>query len=248
MKKLFFLLVFVLIRLSAICQGTFETYSELSFNNAKYNAFVVKLDVTEISKFNVIQNNNVLQHQDFLNDLLSKDSMIFLINACISDTLCRPIGYYVENSQQIQTANLGSGSGNFFLKPNGALLFMQDNVIICATSEIQSYKNVKLGVQSGPLLLSNGAVNPQFNPISQNKNIRCGVGIYSDSKGDKFLVFAISNNPISFFDFAELFSKKFKCDSALCLESVGCAMYFHNLVQLNEKFNGYICNYIYFKL
>lgn len=248
MKKLTCLFILISINFSVFCQGTFDTYSELPFNGAKYNAFVVRLDATEISKFNIMQNDSVLQHQDFLKDLLRKDTMIFLINACISDTLCRPIGFYVKNSQQIQPANLDSGSGNFFLKPNGAILFMQDNVVICESSQIPNFQNIRLGVQSGPLLLNNGAVNPQFNPNSQNKNIRSGVGIYSDSKGDKFLVFAISNNLVSFYDFAVFFSKRFKCDNALCLESVGCSMYFPGQVNPNEKFNGYICNYIYFKL
>lgn len=247
MIKLISLLFFLTV--SRLLYAQVETYSNYPFNGTDYNAFVVKMDAEAIKKFDIIQNDSIYQHQTFLSALLrSIDPSFFLINACISDSMCRPIGYYVKNSQQVQSANLNDGTGNFYLKPNGALLFLQDDVAICESSEIASFQNVRLGIQSGPMLLNEGAVNPQFNPQSTNKNLRCGVGIYANNKGEKFLAFAISNTPVSFYDFAVFFRKKLKCSSALCLESVGCTMYFPNQSNLNEKFNGYICNYLFFKL
>ncbi len=248
MKKQLLILLLLLSYNFIFAQGQFETYSNFPFDGNKYNAFVIKLDAEEITKFDIIQNDSILTHQSFLAALLASDTNIFLINAGISDTMCKPIGYYVKNSQQIQPTNLRDGFGNFYLKPNGALLIMPDDIAICESTQIQNYQNVKLGIQSGPMLINNGAVNPQFNPTSQNKNLRCGVGLYSNNNGDKFLAFAISNTPVTFYEFAVFFSKKFKCTNALCLESVGCSMYFPNQGNPNENFNGYICNYIYFKL
>jgi len=248
MKKQLLILFFLLISNFIFSQGQFETYSNFPFDGNKYNAFIIKLDGEEIKKFDIIQNDSILTHQSFLTALLASDTNIFLINAGISDTMCRPIGYYVKNSQQIQPVNLRDGEGNFYLKPNGALLIMTNDVVICESTQIQNYQNVKLGIQSGPMLINNGVINPQFNTNSTNKNLRCGVGLYTNSKGDKFLAFAISNTPITFYEFANFFSKKFKCNNALCLESVGCSMYFPNHVNPNDKFNSYICNYIFFKL
>ena len=52
--------------------------------------------------------------------------------------------------------------------------------------------------QSGPMLLINGAINPEFQENSANLKIRSGVGIIDDRN----VVFVISNEPINFYDFA----------------------------------------------
>ena len=222
-----------------------ETYSNYPFNGNSYNVFVVKIDVESVNKFNIVRNDSVLPHQMFLGNLKNIDPSFFLINACISDTMCNPIGYYVKNNQLLQPVNLNTGNGNFYLKPNGALLFTQNDVYLCESSQIANFKDIRLGIQSGPLLLKDGLVNAQFNQNSSNKNIRCGVGLFTNAKGDRFLVYGISNNPISFYDFANFFKIKFKCYDALNLESAGCSMYFPSQIISNEIFNGYICNYLY---
>jgi len=163
MKKQLTSFLLILITNLLHAQGQFETYSDFPFDGNRYNAFVIKLDASEIKKFDILQNDSIIPHQSFLVNLRAIDSNIFLINAGISDTICRPIGYYVKNSQKIQPENLDDGIGNFYLKPNGAILFTPDDVVICESSQITKYQNVKLGIQSGPLLLNNGAINPQFN-------------------------------------------------------------------------------------
>ena len=246
MKKL--ILTLLLCVNIVLLKAQVETYSNYPFNGNNYNVFVVKMDGEALNKFDILQNDSIIPHQEFLSKLLNSDPSFFLINACISDTICRPIGYYSKNSKQIQASNMKDGNGNFYLKPNGALLFTTDDVILCESSLIGNYQNVRLGIQSGPMLLNNGVVNTQFKQNSANKKIRCGVGLFANGKGEKFLVFCISNDPVSFYDFAVFFNKKFKCSNALCLESVGCSMFFPNQANPNEKFNGTICNYIYFKL
>lgn len=246
MRTFVCILPLIFITCLAQAQGAIDTYSELPFNGSKYDVFVIKTDAYEVGKFNILQNDSLLQHDAFLNKLLQTDSMVFLINASISDTLCRPIGYYTKNAQSIQPANMKSGLGNFYLKPNGAILFTKDDVVICESADIYKYQQVRLGVQSGPLLLNNGAVHPGFDAASQNKNIRCGVGLFYNNNHEKFLAFALSTNPVSFYEFAMFFNKRFKCDTALCLESAGCAMYFPNQASPG-KVNPTICNYICYR-
>jgi len=247
MKKLF--LTLICFTCSTLIKAQVETYSNYPFNGYSYNAVVVKIDSETVKKFDILQNDNGILHDAFLTNLFNSDSSFFLINACISDTTCKPVGYFAKDAQEIQPANLNDGTGNFFLKPNGALLFTQDDVILCESSQISNYQNVRLGIQSGPMLLNNGSINPQFNQNSQNKNIRCGVGIFTNSKNEKFLAFGISNYPVSFYDFAVFFDKKFKCTNALCLESGECKMYFPYQSNLGGgELSGYICNYLYFKL
>ena len=239
--------LFILFLSSTVAYSQVETFTNYSYNGVSYNAFIVKIDTETVDKFIILRNDSLYEHQLILSTLLGIDSSFLLVNACISDSLCRPIGYFCNNFQNIQPVNLNDGIGNFFLKPNGALLFLKDDVIICESSDIASKQNIRLGVQSGPMLLHNGIINPQFTPNSSNKNRRCGVGTFLNNKGEKFLVFAITNTSASFFEFATFFSNRFKCKNALCLESAGCSMYFPSLYDPNSLFNGLICNYLLFQ-
>ena len=245
MKKSIF--YFILCTFFLQTYGQVETFSNYPFNGNTYNAIVIKIDVNSIKNFDILENTSKQTHEDFIKSLLSGPAF-FLINASISDTSCKPVGYFAKNSQEIQPANLNDGQGNFYLKPNGALLFANDDAIVCESSQITSHQNILLGIQSGPLLLNNGTVNTQFNPNSINKKVRCGVGTCLNSKNEKFVVFCISNNPVSFYELAMLFNKKFKCENALCLESEGCTMYFPGQSNQVKNFEGLICNYIFYKL
>lgn len=224
-----------------------ETYTNSVYEGNSYNAFIVKIDSESIRSFDILHNNSYQTFQDY-QATLSPFAPFFLINASISDTLCNPIGLFIKNQQVIQPVNLQDGVGNFYLKPNGALLFTSDKAIICESADIPLYNDIQLGIQSGPMLLVNGAVHAKFNISSTNKLIRCGVGSYSNTNGDNFIVFAISNTPISFYEFSMYFLNKFDCKQAICLESNNCVMAFPNSTGPDENFNSLICNFIYYKI
>jgi len=158
------------------------------------------------------------------------------------------MGYYVNSSKSIKPVNLNDGNGNFFLKPNGGLLITKDNAIICESSEISKYSEIKTGVQSGPMLLLNGSLNPQFDPGSLNKKTRCGVGRFTDKNNDSYLIFCISNVPVSFYTFGVFFQKKFNCKDALCLESGGSIMNLPYSINNTAHSRNIIHNYIFFQL
>jgi uncharacterized protein YigE (DUF2233 family) len=243
MTKAILFLFLILCQQQIWCQ---QSVVDMPYNNDTYDVFKIKLDPETVKKFQILENKTRLNHQAFASTV-SNDSAFFLINASITDSFCNPIGYFVNNSQQINPANLGNGNGNFYLKPNGALLFTTTEAIICESSQISNFSNVRVGIQSGPMLIHNGIINSQFKPSSPNKHIRCAVGIYSNQNGEKFLAFCISNNPVSFFDFAEFMKNKLKCTSALCLESGNCVMTLPNFETGDGESNTLICNYIYFK-
>ena len=224
-----------------------ETYTNSVYEGNSYNAFIVKIDSESIRYFDILQNTSYQTFQDY-QATLSTFSPYFLINASISDTLCNPVGLFIKKQQVIQPINLEDGFGNFYLKPNGALLFTSEKAIICETADIPLYKDIQLGIQSGPMLVVNGVVHAKFNIASTNKLIRCGVGSYSNSNGDNFIVFAISNTPVSFYEFSMYFLNKFDCKQAICLESNNCVMTFPNSISPDENFNSLICNFIYFKI
>lgn len=224
---------------TAILSAQFTTNTNLSFNGNFYDVFIVKVDAASSGKFNIIEKEKV--------DSTSIDSSFFFISASIIDSSCKPLGYYFKNSQEIQPVNLNNGKGNFYLKPNGVLLILSDKAVVCESSQMYTYQDIKLGIQSGPLLVCNDTINSNFNPNSVNKLKRCGVGLKKNKKGDTFLVFAISRNQISFYDFALFFKQKFNCKNALCLESGVCALSLPYEAGVKEELNKISCNILYYK-
>ncbi|MCE3260121.1 MAG: hypothetical protein K0S12_1762, partial [Bacteroidetes bacterium] len=83
----------------------------------------------------------------------------------------------------------------------------------CETGDFKTSSAVDYATQSGPMLVINGKLHPDFREGSKNLNIRNGVGILPDGK----ILFAISKVPVNFFDFAMYFKKK-GCKNALYLD------------------------------
>jgi uncharacterized protein YigE (DUF2233 family) len=241
---LLFVFSVVLLRLSA------QTRSEvgLIYNGAQYDVFAVKVNTHSLSQLHLVQNTSSLKHCDFIRQTIAAgDSDFFLINACISNATCSPEGLFVVNGKKLSDVNLSDGNGNFYLKPNGALLVMDNGTaVITESSTIGAYNHIYIGIQSGPMLLVNGNYNPQIRKGSPNKNLRSGVGLYTIG-AETYMVFAVSNEPVSFHEFATLFKEHFNCQNALCLESAGCAMYLPFVGRYNSTDSHVICNYIMYK-
>ena len=74
--------------------------------------------------------------------------------------------------------------------------------------------SVRLALQSGPMLVIDNQLHPAFNKGSFNTYIRNGVGVDQDGN----IHFAISNQPVNFYDFASLFKDFLHCPNALYLD------------------------------
>jgi uncharacterized protein YigE (DUF2233 family) len=79
---------------------------------------------------------------------------------------------------------------------------------------------VAYATQSGPMVVINGKINPNFKKDSKSKFTRSGVGIRKDGT----LVFAISQQPVTFYDFARIFLF-YGCQDALYLDGAISEMY-----------------------
>jgi uncharacterized protein YigE (DUF2233 family) len=64
------------------------------------------------------------------------------------------------------------------------------------------------------MLVIDGVLHPRFNRDSTNRRIRSGVGVRSPDR----VVFAISREPVTFFEFATLFRERLECPNALYLD------------------------------
>ena len=142
--------------------------------------------------------------------------LIFATNGGMYKKDGSPQGLYIENHKTLAELDTKNASGNFYLKPNGVFFISdQNNPEICTTESFKPSKNIKFATQSGPMLVIDGKIHPDFKEGSSNLNIRNGVGILPDNS----IVFAMSKEPINFYDFASYF-KSLGCKNALYLDGL----------------------------
>lgn len=148
-------------------------------------------------------------------------SLLFAVNGGIYSEGFTPLGLYVEDGKRYYKLNQGEGGGNFFLKPNGVFYVTKAGARVVRTRDYRPMHEVINAVQSGPILVTKGRVHPRFIKGYHSKHIRNGVGV--DTQGR--VVFAISNAPTNFYDFATLFKDKLGCPNALYLDGTISEMY-----------------------
>lgn len=138
----------------------------------------------------------------------------FAMNAGMYNADNAPQGLYIENKKTLSALDAGTAAGNFYLKPNGVFYLTTNNVPkICKTEDFKDDGKILYATQSGPMLVIDGKIHPEFKEGSANLNIRNGVGILSDGK----VVFVLSKNEVNFYDFANYF-KELGCKNALYLD------------------------------
>ena len=138
----------------------------------------------------------------------------FAMNAGMFQSDFSPVGLLVLGGREEAPLNLTSGSGNFFLKPNGVFLVTPSGPRVVESSEYPAFaKSVLLATQSGPLLVRNGAIHPGLSAGSKSRLIRNGVGV-----SETTAVFVISEQPVTLHEFASYFRDNLHCLDALYLD------------------------------
>ena len=142
-----------------------------------------------------------------------KSHLLFAMNGGMYKIDHSPQGLFIQDKITVTSLDTGSGSGNFYMKPNGIFYLSTDGKAgICQTSSFIN-RNISYATQSGPMLICNGIVNAAFIKGSENLNVRNGVGILPDGK----VIFAMSKVKVNFYDFA-IYFKSLGCANALYLD------------------------------
>ena len=148
--------------------------------------------------------------------------LLFAMNAGMFREDYSPLGLLVIDGKQLHRINLATGFGNFYMKPNGVFVVSPSGARIVESSTYNSLEDlVILATQSGPLMVSAGVIHPGLNPEGTSRNIRNGIGVVSANE----VVFAISEDPVNFYDFALLFRDRLKCSDALYLDGNVSSLY-----------------------
>jgi uncharacterized protein YigE (DUF2233 family) len=154
------------------------------------------------------------------------EKLIFAMNAGMYDPDHTPVGLYVEKGVVLKRANTRGGEGNFHLKPNGVFFVGAGLAGVTETSHFLAvHPAADYATQSGPMLVVNGRIHPRIHADGVSAKTRNGVGL--DREGQ--VVFAISNEPVTFHEFANLFRDALRCDNALFLDGSVSALYAPNL-------------------
>jgi len=127
-----------------------------------------------------------------------------------------PQGLHIEKGKELVPLDLlESGEGNFYLQPNGVLWWGGGHAGLMTT---QDYANSSLSpeyaLQSGPLLVMDGKINPSIEDARKVRYTRAGAGITADGT----VVLAFSAEPLSLYEFAAVFRDELNCPNALYLD------------------------------
>ena len=172
---------------------------------------------------------------------LTTAKLEFAMNAGMYDDEFAPIGYTVIQGREIHSLNTNEGGGNFHLLPNGVLWWDKSGRASVDESRAlgEKLKNQQIkpwfATQSGPMLVINNQIHPKFNPKSTSKKPRNGAGVCSDGT----IKLVISDEPVTFYDFASLFKDKLDCPNALFLDGgVASALYSPELERHDQQDMG----------
>lgn len=145
-------------------------------------------------------------------------TVLALTNAGIFHSPSDPVGLQIEAGQEVSPLNTDAGAGNFFLAPNG--VFYLDSrgahTVTTAAYAAAPPEGVVLATQSGPMLLIDGQVHPNFNPDSTSRKVRSGICAATPDRVHVFL----STEPVQFYETAVYARDVLKCRDALYLDGV----------------------------
>lgn len=188
---------------TVFCSGTAKavTCSDLTFDGASYTICEVDPAADDLRLF--LNDTNDLPYGSFSAVEAALGPLSFAMNAGMYHDDRRPVGHYVEAGQEVMRLVTNAGPGNFGMLPNGVLCIAPGQVrVIESLAFAAESPDCPDATQSGPMLVIDGALHPQFLGDSPSRNIRNGVGTDADGRR---AVFAISNDAVNFHSFARLF-------------------------------------------
>lgn len=146
-------------------------------------------------------------------------TLLFAANAGIYDRAYRPLGLHIEGGTTLRPLNTVRGNGaagNFSIQPNGVFYVdKHDRAGVVTTADWRAGAiDARLASQSGPMLVIDGQVNPAFDEASDSLKWRSGVC----AKTPRQVLFAVSDAPVTFHEFARLFRDELGCHDALYLD------------------------------
>jgi uncharacterized protein YigE (DUF2233 family) len=188
---------------------------DMRFEDNRYSVCEVDAGQSELRLFLNDRDGNLLGQFTAIDRALKDEGrqLGFAMNAGMYHKNRAPVGYYTENGTEVMHIIPNAGPGNFGLLPNGIFCIRPGRADVIETlAFVERPPDCTYATQSGPMLVIDGALHPRFLPDSTSRYVRNGVGTSADGKR---VVFAISRNAVTFYDFARLFRDGLNLPSAL---------------------------------
>jgi len=200
--------------------------------NRAYTICMVDTRTHKIQLFWKGSNGTPVGSFERLRQLSEGRNLTFAMNAGMYHSDMAPVGLYVENGAQQKPLNLSGGDGNFYLKPNGVFYVSGTTAGVMETSRFDKLNlKAEFATQSGPMLVIDGQVHPKFSASGTSRKVRNGVGVRDKST----VIFAISEEPVTFSEFAALF-KQLGCANALFLDGSISSLYAPSLNRMDQHY------------
>lgn len=188
---------------------------DTEFDGNRYTICEVDAAREDLRLFLNDAQGNLLGQFGAVNEKLAGEgkTLAFAMNAGMYHDDRSPVGYYLENGEELMRVIPNAGPGNFGLLPNGILCIRPGRADVIETLAFLDDKPAcRDATQSGPMLVIDGELHPRFLPDSTSRYIRNGVGTSADGSR---AVFALSRNAVTFHDFGRLFRDELKLPQAL---------------------------------
>jgi len=147
--------------------------------------------------------------------------LVFAMNAGMFHADFRPVGLLVIDGKALAPINRASGTGNFFLQPNGVFLLDAD-VRVLSTDQFRE-QQPRFATQSGPMLVHRGQIPASFAFRAGSPSRKTRNGVCVPQAG--IAAFAIADSPVNFHEFAEFFRTTLGCSEALYLDGTISSLY-----------------------
>lgn len=146
-------------------------------------------------------------------------SLAFAMNGGMYQEDFSPIGLLVVSGKELRGTNTididGDVVPNFYKKPNGVFYIRNGKAGILETGRyVDTKPQAAFATQSGPMLVIDGKIHPDFIEGSPSRKPRNGVGV----SGSDEVHFVISRGRVNFNDFARFFRDHLGSDNALFLD------------------------------
>jgi uncharacterized protein YigE (DUF2233 family) len=150
--------------------------------------------------------------------------LLFAVNAGMYLPDFSPVGLYVADRRELVALNRRLGSGNFSQQPNGVFMVDGTAARLMTTDDYARDKPTPvLATQSGPMLVHDGEITTSavMGPNSPWRKMRNGVC----APRPDVVLFAISESPVTFYEFAGYFRDTLHCREALYLDGSISSLY-----------------------
>ena len=202
------------------------------FSEEENNYIVYKVDLKKENVKFFWLNSDGLPFEKIDNLLkLKPNKFQFIMNGGIYDDDLTPEGLYIENGKELSPINKEDGVGNFYEKPNGIFYFYKNKPYIVTTEKFKPNNKITYAIQSGPMLITNGVLNPSFTDKSNSRYTRNGVCLTKNNN----LIFIVSNEAVTLYEFSIYAKAVHSCHNLLYMDGNLSRAYKYNEINAPQK-------------